>query len=78
MRRSDHFDKTGDRSGRKTWIFTGDLQSNIIVNPRPLYDVLYQIMVAGASSENSEKGLIEVAPLAYMRGRIRQCFYHFR
>jgi len=36
---------------------------------RPLYDALYQIMGADSFIKNSEKGLIEVAPLAYMRGR---------
>ena len=36
---------------------------------RPLYDALYQIMGAESFLKNSEKGLIEVAPLAYMRGR---------
>ena len=36
---------------------------------RPLYDALYQIMGAESYLHNSEKGLIEVAPLAYMRGR---------
>ena len=36
---------------------------------RPLYDALYQIMGAESFQKNMEKGLIEVAPLAYMRGR---------
>ena len=36
---------------------------------RPLYDALYQIMGAESYLRNVEKGLIEVAPLAYMRGR---------
>ena len=36
---------------------------------RPLYDALYEIMGADAFMKNMEKGLIEVAPLAYMRGR---------
>ncbi len=36
---------------------------------RPLYDALYQIMGAENFIKNMEKGLIEVAPLAYMRGR---------
>ena len=36
---------------------------------RPLYDALYQIMGADSFAKNMEKGLIEVAPLAYMRGR---------
>ncbi len=36
---------------------------------RPLYDALYEIMGAENFMKNMEKGLIEVAPLAYMRGR---------
>ena len=36
---------------------------------RPLYDALYQIMGPDSFMKNMEKGLIEVAPLAYMRGR---------
>ena len=47
----------------------GDLQSKIDPYLRPLYDALYQIMGAESFLKNSEKGLIEVAPLAYMRGR---------
>lgn len=47
----------------------GDLQSKVDPYLRPLYDALYQIMGADSFLHNSEKGLIEVAPLAYMRGR---------
>ena len=47
----------------------GDLQSKIDPYLRPLYDALYQIMGAESFINNQEKGLIEVAPLAYMRGR---------
>ena len=50
-------------------IEAGDLQSKIDPYLRPLYDALYQIMGAESFIKNSEKGLIEVAPLAYMRGR---------
>ena len=52
----------------KTYL-PGDLQSKIDPYLRPLYDALYQIMGAESYLHNSEKGLIEVAPLAYMRGR---------
>ena len=52
----------------KTYL-AGDLQSKIDPYLRPLYDALYQIMGAESYLHNSEKGLIEVAPLAYMRGR---------
>ena len=47
----------------------GDLQSKVDPYLRPLYDALYQIMGAERFQANMEKGLIEVAPLAYMRGR---------
>ncbi len=56
-------------AGEKLGFLPGDLQSKIDPYLRPLYDALYQIMGAEAFARNSEKGLIEVAPLAYMRGR---------
>ena len=56
-------------AGEKLGFLPGDLQSKIDPYLRPLYDALYQIMGAESFLRNSEKGLIEVAPLAYMRGR---------
>ncbi|MEE8826582.1 MAG: PhoH family protein [Eubacteriales bacterium] len=56
-------------AGEKLGFLPGDLQSKIDPYLRPLYDALYEIMGAEAFLRNSEKGLIEVAPLAYMRGR---------
>ncbi len=56
-------------AGESLGFLPGDLQSKIDPYLRPLYDALYQIMGADAFIKNSEKGLIEVAPLAYMRGR---------
>ena len=56
-------------AGEKLGFLPGDLQSKIDPYLRPLYDALYQIMGAESFARNSEKGLIEVAPLAYMRGR---------
>ena len=56
-------------AGEKLGFLPGDLQSKIDPYLRPLYDALYQIMGADSFLHNSEKGLIEVAPLAYMRGR---------
>ena len=56
-------------AGEKIGFLPGDLQSKIDPYLRPLYDALYQIMGAESFLKNSEKGLIEVAPLAYMRGR---------
>ena len=56
-------------AGEKLGFLPGDLQSKIDPYLRPLYDALYQIMGAESFIKNSEKGLIEGAPLAYMRGR---------
>lgn len=56
-------------AGESLGFLPGDLQSKIDPYLRPLYDALYQIMGADGFIRNSEKGLIEVAPLAYMRGR---------
>ncbi len=56
-------------AGEKLGFLPGDLQSKVDPYLRPLYDALYQIMGGEAFQRNMEKGLIEVAPLAYMRGR---------
>ena len=56
-------------AGEKLGFLPGDLQSKVDPYLRPLYDALYQIMGAENFLKNTEKGLIEVAPLAYMRGR---------
>ena len=56
-------------AGEKLGFLPGDLQNKIDPYLRPLYDALYQIMGAESFQKNQEKGLIEVAPLAYMRGR---------
>lgn len=56
-------------AGEKLGFLPGDLQSKVDPYLRPLYDALYQIMGADGFQKNMEKGLIEVAPLAYMRGR---------
>ncbi len=56
-------------AGEKLGFLPGDLQSKVDPYLRPLYDALYQIMGAENFMKNTEKGLIEVAPLAYMRGR---------
>ena len=56
-------------AGEKLGFLPGDLQSKVDPYLRPLYDALYQIMGAEKFQANMEKGLIEVAPLAYMRGR---------
>ena len=56
-------------AGENLGFLPGDLQSKVDPYLRPLYDALYQIMGAESFMHNSEKGIIEVAPLAYMRGR---------
>lgn len=56
-------------AGEKLGFLPGDMQSKVDPYLRPLYDALYQIMGAESFAKNMEKGLIEVAPLAYMRGR---------
>ncbi|MCR4868405.1 MAG: PhoH family protein [Lachnospiraceae bacterium] len=56
-------------AGEKLGFLPGDLQSKIDPYLRPLYDALYQIMGAENFQRNMDKGRIEVAPLAYMRGR---------
>ncbi|MBR4755118.1 MAG: PhoH family protein [Lachnospiraceae bacterium] len=56
-------------AGEKLGFLPGDMQSKVDPYLRPLYDALYEIMGPESFIRNSEKGLIEVAPLAYMRGR---------
>ena len=56
-------------AGEKLGFFPGDLQSKIDPYLRPLYDALYEMMGSEAYARYVEKGTIEIAPLAYMRGR---------
>ena len=56
-------------AGEKLGFLPGDLQQKVDPYLRPLYDALHEIMGAETFLKNMEKGLIEVAPLAYMRGR---------
>ena len=62
-------------AGEKLGFLPGDLQSKVDPYLRPLYDALYEIMGADTFAKNMEKGLIEVAPLAYMRGRTLEDAY---
>jgi len=57
-------------AGEKLGFLPGDLQDKVDPYLRPLYDALFDIMGAENYLKNVEKQLIEVAPLAYMRGRI--------
>ncbi|ABY95021.1 phosphate starvation-inducible protein PhoH [Thermoanaerobacter thermohydrosulfuricus] len=56
-------------AGEKLGFLPGDLQEKVDPYLRPLYDALYDILGAEVFQKYMEKGLIEVAPLAYMRGR---------
>lgn len=56
-------------AGEKLGFLPGDLQNKVDPYLRPLYDALYDIMGADVYQKYLEKGIIEVAPLAYMRGR---------
>lgn len=56
-------------AGENLGFLPGDLQQKVDPYLRPLYDALYEIMGADSFLKNMEKGAIEVAPLAYMRGR---------
>lgn len=56
-------------AGESLGFLPGDLQQKVDPYLRPLYDALFEIMGAETFQKNMEKGTIEVAPLAYMRGR---------
>ncbi len=56
-------------AGEKLGFLPGDLQTKIDPYLRPLYDALFDTLGAEAFNRNLEKGQIEIAPLAYMRGR---------
>jgi len=56
-------------AGEKLGFLPGDLQQKVDPYLRPLYDALNDIMGAETFERNFERNLIEVAPLAYMRGR---------
>ncbi|MDR2531336.1 MAG: PhoH family protein [Oscillospiraceae bacterium] len=56
-------------AGEKLGFLPGDLQNKVDPYLRPLYDALFDMLGAESFHRNVEKGYIEVAPLAYMRGR---------
>ncbi len=56
-------------AGEKLGFLPGDLQNKVDPYLRPLYDALYDFLGAESFKNLSERGVIEVAPLAYMRGR---------
>ena len=56
-------------AGEKLGFLPGDLQNKVDPYLRPLYDALFEMFGQEAFARHQEKGAIEVAPLAYMRGR---------
>ncbi len=56
-------------AGEKLGFLPGDLQDKVDPYLRPLYDAMFDMMGPENFQRNMEKGAIEVAPLAYMRGR---------
>jgi phosphate starvation-inducible protein PhoH and related proteins len=56
-------------AGEKLGFLPGDLQQKVNPYLRPLYDALYEMIEPEKMSDLMERGIIEVAPLAYMRGR---------
>ena len=56
-------------AGEKLGFLPGDLQQKVDPYLRPLYDALFDMLGAEAFARHQERGDIEVAPLAYMRGR---------
>ena len=56
-------------AGEKLGFLPGDLQNKVDPYLRPLYDALYDMLGQESYARLQEKGVIEVAPMAYMRGR---------
>ena len=56
-------------AGEKLGFLTGDLQNKVDPYLRPLYDALFEMLGPESFARQQERGCIEVAPLAYMRGR---------
>jgi phosphate starvation-inducible PhoH-like protein len=56
-------------AGEALGFLPGDLKEKIFPYLRPLYDALYDLMEAEEAERLIERGFIEIAPLAYMRGR---------
>ncbi len=56
-------------AGENLGFLPGDLKEKVDPYLRPLYDAMYEILGVKLTTEYIEKGIIEIAPLAYMRGR---------
>lgn len=62
-------------AGERLGFLPGDMVEKINPYLRPLYDALYDMVDFDRAAQMVEKGLIEIAPLAYMRGRtLNDCF----
>ena len=61
--------RPGVEAGERLGFLPGDLQNKVDPYLRPLYDALYDMLGAETYQKYLERGNIEVAPLAYMRGR---------
>ena len=56
-------------AGEKLGFLPGDLSQKVDPYLRPLYDALYEMLGIDRTEKYLEKGIVEIAPLAYMRGR---------
>lgn len=62
-------------AGEKLGFLPGDLKDKVDPFMRPIYDALFDIIGIGLTNEKIERGYIEIAPLAFMRGRtFNNCF----
>jgi phosphate starvation-inducible PhoH-like protein len=72
---ADYSPRPAVEAGEGSRILPGDLYEKIDPYLRPLLDALYDMMPAEDIQKNRERGIIEIAPLAYMRGRtLNQAF----
>lgn len=62
-------------AGESLGFLPGDLKEKVDPYLRPLYDALYEVLGTTQTEELIEKGVIEIAPLAYMRGRTLENAY---
>ena len=65
----NYFNSSSSGSWRKLGLLPGDLKEKVDPYLRPVYDALYQIFGMDHTNRLMERGVIEIAPLAYMRGR---------
>ena len=69
MLEEDALTRPAVEAGEKLGFLPGDLQNKVDPYLRPLYDALFEMLGADTYNKYLERGSIEVAPLAYMRGR---------